>query len=137
MLMVHLAAITVVVGMIAVLDLRLLGVASRKCAVTDLSREVLPWTWGAFLVSAVTGALLFTGQAVNYFNNHAFRMKFLLMALAGLNMLWFQLITYRGVTTWDRDAPVPLPAKVAGAVSLAAWLAVVAYGRWTAYYMLS
>jgi len=136
LLMLHMAAITVVFGMIAVVDLRLLGVASRRSAVTDLCREALPWTWWAFAISAVTGVLLFTTQPVKYVGNHAFQMKFLLMALAGINMLVFQLIIYRGVAAWDRDAAVPLAGKLAGGISLAAWLAIVAYGRWTAYYML-
>ena|SRR5437899_438458 len=135
-LMLHMAAITVVFGMIAVVDLRLLGLASRKCAVTDLCREALPWTWGAFVVSVFTGVLLFVAQPVKYVDNHAFQMKFLLMGLAGINMLAFQLVTYRGVAAWDRDAAVPLAGKLAGAISLAAWIAVVAYGRWTAYFMV-
>ena len=75
-------------------------------------------------------------QPVKYLGNHAFQMKFLLMALAGLNMLAFQFITYRGVSAWDRDAAVPLAGKLAGAISLAAWIAIIAYGRWTAYLML-
>jgi len=136
LLMLHMAAVTIVVGMIAIVDLRLLGLASRKSAVTDLCRESLPWTWAAFAVSVVTGVLLFMSQPVKYLGNHAFQMKFLLMALAGLNMLAFQFITYRGVSAWDRDAAVPLAGKLAGAISLAAWIAIIAYGRWTAYLML-
>jgi hypothetical protein len=46
----------------------------------------------------------------------------------------FQLITYRGVAAWDRGR-IPLAARLAGAISLACWTAVVAFGRWTAYYM--
>ena len=135
-LTVHLVAVAVVFGMIAVVDLRLLGLASTKCAVTDLCREALPWTWGAFALSAITGALLFMGQPVKYWDNQAFRLKFAVMALAGINMLVFQLITYRDVARWDRDAAVPLAGKLAGAVSLGCWIAVVAYARWTAYVML-
>jgi hypothetical protein len=136
LLMLHVAAVAVVFGMIAVVDLRLLGLASTKCAVTDLCREALPWTWGAFAVSAITGGLLFMGQPVMYWDNQAFRMKFAVMALAGINMLVFQLVTYRDVSRWDRDAAVPLAGKLAGAISLASWVAVVAYARWTAYLVL-
>ena len=70
--MFHVAAISVVFGMIAVLDLRLIGIAFKDYAVTDLSRQVLPWTWVAFAVAAVTGALMFSGQAVKYSANFAF-----------------------------------------------------------------
>jgi hypothetical protein len=57
------------------------------------------------------------------------------MALAGINMLIFHFITYRGVSDWDRNAAVPMAAKFAGGISLVAWLVVVAYGRWTGYTM--
>ncbi len=132
--MVHIAAISVVFGMIAVVDLRLLGIASKDCAVTDICRQALPWTWVAFEIAALTGVLMFTGQAVKYYNNYAFRMKLLLLLAAGINMLVFHYITYRGVAKWDRAA-APLSARLAGAISLACWIAIVAYGRWTAYYM--
>jgi hypothetical protein len=61
-------------------------------------------------------------------------MKFALMLLAGINVLVFHYIIYRGVAKWDRAAG-PVSARLAGAVSLACWIAIVAYGRWTAYYM--
>jgi hypothetical protein len=134
-LMIHVTAVALVVGMIAIVDLRLLGFASRKSAVSALCREVLPWTWAAFAVSAITGAVLFLAQPVKYFGNFAFQMKFAVLVLAAINMLVFQLITYRGVAAWDRNAAIPLAARLAGAISLLSWIAVVAYGRWTAYFM--
>jgi hypothetical protein len=134
-LMLHLIAVTMVFGLIAVVDLRLMGLASRSSAVTDLHHDVIPWTWVAFAISAITGTLIFTGQAVKYFDNYAFQMKFLLMALAGINMLVFQFIVFRNVATWDRNAPVPIAGKIAGLISLICWIAVIAYGRWTAYFI--
>jgi len=133
--MVHIASISVVFGMIAVLDLRLVGVALRDHPVTELSRQVLPWTWGAFAIAVISGVLMFTGQAAKYAVNFAFLMKLAVMALAAINVLAFHFITYRGVAKWDRDAAVPLAGKIAGTISLLCWIAVVCYGRFTAYYM--
>jgi uncharacterized protein DUF6644 len=133
--MFHVASVSVVFGMIAVLDLRLTGLAFTDFSVTDLSRQVLPWTWTAFAIAALTGALMFSGQAVKYSVNFAFLVKIALMALAGLNVLAFHFITYRGVAKWDRGVPAPWAAKFAGALSLVIWVAVAAYGRFTAYYM--
>jgi len=133
--MFHVAAVSVVFGMIAVLDLRLSGAAFTDFSVTDLSRQVLPWTWAAFVVAALTGMLMFIGQAVKYSVNFAFLVKIALMALAGLNMLVFHFITFRGVAKWDHGVPVPWSARLAGALSLLIWIAVAAYGRFTAYYM--
>jgi uncharacterized protein DUF6644 len=134
--MVHVTAIAVVVGMITIMDLRLLGLASVRRSVTDLYREVVPVTWGAFAVAATTGALMFISQPVKYYGNDAFRLKIALLILAAVNMLGFRFFTYRGVSTWDRDSAVPLAGKLAGAVSLLCWIAIVASARWTAYFML-
>jgi hypothetical protein len=133
--MLHIASISVVFGMIAMLDLRLIGVALRNHPITELSRQVLPWTWAAFAIAAITGVLMFTGQAAKYAVNFAFLVKLGVLALAAANMLAFHFITYRGVAKWDRDAAVPLAGRIAGAISLLCWIAVVCYGRFTAYYM--
>jgi hypothetical protein len=133
--MFHVAAVAVVFGMIAILDLRLTGMAFLDFSVTDLSRQILPWTWTAFVIAAITGVLMFTGQAVKYAMNFAFLVKLALMAIAGLNVLAFHFITYQGVARWDHGVPAPWSAKLAGALSFMIWIAVAAYGRFTAYYM--
>jgi hypothetical protein len=53
----HVLAIALVVGTISIVDLRLIGLASRNRAVTILMREVLPYTWIAFGVAIITGLL--------------------------------------------------------------------------------
>jgi hypothetical protein len=135
LLMLHVAAAVVVFGMILVVDLRLMGIASTDCSVTDLCREALPWTWTAFIIAAITGVLLFTGQPVKYSVNYAFQAKVALLVLAGINMLVFQFMTIRSVARWNGAARLPLAARLAGAISLTCWIAVVAYGRWTAFVM--
>ena len=134
--MVHVAAISAVVGMIAVLDLRLLGLASTRCKVTDLYREVVPITWAAFAVAVPTGLLMFIGQAVKYSGNVAFRLKVALLILAAINMLTFRYFVFPGVAAWDHEKTVPVAGKIAGAVSLLSWISIVAAARWIGYFML-
>src|SRR3954462_8001352 len=83
---VHVLAITLVLGSIAVADLRLLGLASVKRPGTQLLNDVLPVTWVAFVVAAITGSAMFTSNAVEYSHNTPFQLKMLMMVLAGLNM---------------------------------------------------
>jgi hypothetical protein len=90
-----------VFGTIAIIDLRLLGLASTKRSYTELARELLPWTWGAFFVSAACGAILILSRPAGYFENADFRLKFVCMGLAFVNMLVFQLITSKSVSKWD------------------------------------
>jgi hypothetical protein len=130
---VHVLAITLVLGTIVVVDLRLLGVASRGRPVSRLIREVLPITWVAFAVAVITGATLFTSNALEYARNFPFQMKMLLMLLAGLNMLVFHFVTYRSVGEWDEAPGTPFAARFAGGFSIAVWLGIVAFGRWIGF----
>src|SRR5205085_2574301 len=121
---VHVLGISLVVGSIAMLDLRLLGVLYRDRRVTDLARETLPWTWSGFVVAVVAGMLLFLSQPTKYYVNPPFLMKFLLIALAGVNMGVFHRFSYRRVAEWDLRRSPPISAKLAGALSLTLWLGV-------------
>jgi hypothetical protein len=131
--LIHVFAISLVIGTIAIVDSRLLGLASVRRPFTELAGAVLPLTWAAFALAVMAGSLLFISQATAYFANTAFRIKMLLIVLAGINMLIFELITVRGVQDWDRE-PVPAPAaRLAGGISIACWVLVVIFGRWTGF----
>jgi uncharacterized membrane protein YidH (DUF202 family) len=130
---VHVLAITLVLGSIAIVDLRLLGIASRGRPVSRLIREVLPVTWCAFAVAVLTGGTLFTSNAVAYSKNFPFQMKMALMLLAGLNMIVFHVVTYRSVGEWDEAPRTPFAARFAGAFSITIWLGIVAFGRWIGF----
>src|SRR6185437_7450579 len=106
-------------------DLRLLSVASRNRSVSQLSNDVLPITWTAFCLAAVSGGLMFSSKAVEYLANWPFRIKMALLALAGLNMIYFHFMTYRTVHKWDSADPAPSAARFAGALSLTFWIGVV------------
>jgi hypothetical protein len=129
----HVLALALVFGSVTMVDLRLLGLASRQVSAEKLAREVLPWTWGAFVLAAIFGSLMFISKAQVYFHNFEFRMKFLAMFLAGINMVVFQLGTFRHVASWDRRQPPPAAARIAGGLSLLLWVLVVFYGRWVGF----
>jgi len=132
---VHVLAIVTVVGTITVWDLRLLGLAWRRRAIGQLRREVVPITWIAFVISAITGLLLFSSNAVKYSHNTFFLAKMALLVLALVNVLIFDVITAKGMARWN-DAPrPPAPAALSGAVSLAVWVAVIVCGRWIGFTM--
>ena len=132
---VHVLALTLVVGSIFIVDLRLVGVAWRNRAISKLSEEILPFTWTAFVLAAITGLLLFASNAVKYTHNIFFLSKMALLVLAFLNMLVFQYITSRGIESWDVAPRVPASVRLAGFISLAVWIAIIACGRWIGFTM--
>lgn len=129
----HVICLGVTFGSIVMVDLRLLGLTSRVGSVSRLSREVLPYTWTAFMLAVVTGSVLFTAHPEQYFANLQFRLKFLCMFLAGVNMLVFHFGIYRRVLEWDDRLPPPAAARAAGALSILLWLGVVFFGRWIGF----
>lgn len=126
---IHVVALITVVGTIAMMDLRLLGWANMSSKVSALSDELLKWTWGAFILAAITGSLLFISKASTYMVNPYFLIKMGLLALAGLNMLFFHYVTFKTVGEWDSSPTLPGGAKLAGALSLIFWGVIVFMGR--------
>ncbi len=125
---IHVFALAVVLGSIAIVDLRLLGWASKGRPASALIHSMLPWTWAAFGLAVASGSLLFTSRAADYIALPAFNAKFVFMALAGLNMVVFHLVTQRNMAKWDTGKPAT-GARVAGALSLLFWGAIIVCGR--------
>ena len=130
---VHVLAIVLVVGTISIVDLRLLGLASGNRQAARLMRDVLPYTWGMFVVAVITGGLLFSSNAVNYAYNFFFQGKMVLLVAAGLNMAVFHLFGARDIERWGVAGRTPRGAKAAGGISLLLWVAVVVFGRWIGF----
>lgn len=126
---IHVVGLALVFGTIAILDLRLLGKASVERPVSRLMSDLLKWTWAAFAVTAVTGGLMFSTNAIVYFHNTYFRIKMALLVLAAVNMLVFELTARKTLAEWDRAATTPRVAKIVATVSLIIWVGVIAAGR--------
>jgi hypothetical protein len=127
---IHVLTATFVVGSILMVDLRLLGLAGRRYAVSRMTAEVVPWTLGAAVVSIVTGVGLFSTRASHYVTNSAFQFKIALLVLAGLNMLFFHFVTARRLGENSLEGSTSSAARTSGAVSLFLWLGVLLSGRW-------
>jgi hypothetical protein len=128
----HVVALALVAGTIFLVDTRLLGITSLNLRYTYISERLLPWTWVAFVCAVITGSLLFMANAVTYYSNTPFRIKMVLLLLAGFNMLYFQLVTFRSVANWDSGRPVGA-ARLSAAISLGLWCSVIAAGRWIGF----
>ncbi len=128
----HVLAIALVVGSIATVDLRLLGLARRDEPAWTVAAKALPWTWTAFGVAVISGSLLFSSAAVKYIGTTAFIIKLSLLLVAGVNMVVFHIGAGRAIGDWD-PVRTPRGAKLAGGLSLAIWIGVVAAGRWIGF----
>ena len=129
----HVLALCLFLGLIALLDLRLVGVGLRGVPVSEVAGRLLPWALFGFSLMLVSGLLLFYSGPVKAASNIFFRIKMLLIVLTGLNALLFHFTIYKRVASWDNAPSPPLRAKVAGVLSLVLWSGVVICGRMQAY----
>jgi hypothetical protein len=131
---VHVLALALMAGTIAIVDLRLLDLVLVNVPASEIERRVVPATWLGFAVMAATGLLLFAAEAVKLEHNPAFLVKLALLGLAGLNMVVFQTFLRPGLAELANPVPTPAAARFGAAASLSLWVAVIAAGRAIAYF---
>lgn len=124
---IHFIGLSLLIGCIGTFDLRLLGVASQ--VPISAMHRLIPWGVAGFLMNLVTGLAFYTTLPRNYTYNPAFQMKLLFMAIAGANVLLFYVGPFRRLRTLGAGEPLPIGAKIAGGVSLVAWIGVLTSGR--------
>jgi hypothetical protein len=123
----HFIGLCLLVGCIGAFDLRLLGVMKR--VPIAIVHQFIPWGIAGFVLNLCTGLMFLLTEPDQYIYNPSFHLKVGAMAIAGVNAGLFYLTSYRQVFTAGASPEAPLHAKVIAAVSLGAWLTVIACGR--------
>jgi len=124
----HFIGMMLLVGIVGVLDLRMLGVAPE--IVPGPFERLIPWAIGGFVVNLITGFLFFTGDPFQYIHNTVFWLKLLFIVLAGINALAFYVTGIaRRVDALAPGEAAPPVAKFIAATSLILWIGVIYWGR--------
>jgi hypothetical protein len=124
----HFMGLALVIGVVGVLDLRMLGMA-KELPLGPLHR-LMPFAILGFTINLITGVLFFVGEPSQYIHNVAFGLKLLFIGLAGVNVILFYVSgLYRRVDGVGAGRDCPWPAKAAAAASLLLWIGVMYWGR--------
>jgi hypothetical protein len=128
----HIVGIALLFGAIVPLDLRLIGFW-RSVPIRTLQRILVPVAVTGLVLAVTAGLLLFSVRAVQYGATAVFQVKLALILCAVANALLL-----RRAVEWEasRDiagAAPPRRLRVAGGVSIALWLLVIACGRTIAF----
>jgi uncharacterized membrane protein len=129
---VHFIGLSLLVGTIALFDLRLLGMAKR-IPIAAL-HKLIPWGVLGYGINVVSGSMFLMTEPDQYIYNPAFQFKLLFMALAGVNVLAFYLAVYPRAMTVRASGEAPRSAKIIAAASLCLWVAVIVCGRLLTFY---
>jgi hypothetical protein len=124
----HSAGLAIMVGLSAVVSIRLLGFA-RDVPLAGL-RKVLPWIWFGFWVNAASGVLLIVSEPSRMLTNQIFVVKMALIACAVITIvLMGRILRSRSAESDSLTART----KTVAMASLALWVAATTAGRLTAY----
>ena len=123
----HFLGMSLLAGTIVMFDLRLLGFA-RAVPVRAMHR-LIPLGISGFLLNMTTGVCFICAFPDQYLFNAAFRWKVVFIMVAGLNVLFFYTRVFRRIEAESENVPPRFAARLAGGVSLAAWVGVMSAGR--------
>ena len=129
----HVLTLMLFVGMLIMVDLRMLGLAFRNTPVSEMTARLLPWSVAGFVIMVATGILLFYAIPVRTAHSVWFRVKVILLIIAGINAWWFHKRVSQDRERWDNQPKPPLNVRLTAGLSLATWSGVIIAGRMIAY----
>ena len=124
---IHILGFALSIGTIAIVDLRLLGLALQRHTSRELAKSLAPWTLIGLVVMLVSGPLIFSSDPNMYLRNISFRFKMVALLVAIL----YNYTVHRWVVMQE---PAPAAGKLVGVVSIAVWVSVVAGGLFIAFF---
>lgn len=134
-LVIHFIGLSLLLGGIGIVDMRLLGFPRQLPIAAAM--KFLPIAIIGFLINLLTGITMVSYDAVDYWLNPAFKVKMVLLLVAGLNALWFTLAEHRHVLSQPNDWKTSMAVRSSAALSLLLWFAIIYWGRMIVAYQAS
>ena len=131
LLSLHIVGLSIIVGVTAMLDLRLLG--SFKGLRIDSFLDAMKFAWAGLAINATSGVLLFTSQASFFVTSTPFLSKISLIAAGVILSVIIQRKLRAVRDSGDASIVDGAACKLLAASSLAAWIGAIVTGRLIAY----
>lgn len=109
------------IGSMAVVDLRVMGVAARKRSLADLAEQLYPWAWTGMALAIVSGFFMFATDAGDWAPDRVFHVKLAMMAISIVLAVLVQILAPK----WSAAPEIPTWAKVLAAVALLFWIGTI------------
>ncbi len=123
----HIAAFAWSIGLIALVDFRMLGVGLKRETVPQVAKATAPWTLLGLAVVLLSGPILFLSDARMYLHNPSFQFKISALVIA----IIFNYTIHRKVAMSDNSSAGV--RVVVGVISLLLWVSVVFGGLFIAF----
>jgi len=122
----HITSSALSIGMIALVDLRLLGLAFKRQTAGQLVKDTGLWTLAGLIIVIISGLLIFSSDPIRYLYNSGYRDKMTLLLLA----IIFNYTIHRKIALSNSSG---MAAKLVGAISLLLWISVPFGGIWISF----
>jgi hypothetical protein len=122
----HITSFALSIGTIALVDLRLLGLAMKHQTPGQLVKDTGLWTLAGLIIVIISGLLIFSSDPLRYLYNSGFQYKIGVLVLA----IIFNYTIHNRVALSN---PSPLTGKLVGAISLLLWVLVPFGGIWISF----
>lgn len=109
------------IGSMAVVDLRVMGVAARKRNLADLAEQLYPWAWTGLALAILSGFLMFATDAGDWAPDPIFHWKLVLIAFSIEHAILVRFL----VPSWAAAPEIPTWAKYFAAVCLLLWIGTI------------
>ena len=129
----HVITLMVFLGMLFVIDLRMLGAIFPKVPASIIAQRLDKPMMIGFAMMLITGFLLYYAIPVRTTQSLWFRIKVVLLIVAGINAFLFRAKMQASSSSWDLDPIPPKRIRVGAMLSLVLWAGVVITGRTIAY----
>ena len=131
MLSLHAVGMAIAIGLILVMNLRLLGLF-EFVSYRFLQRALIA-AWAGLTVNFLSGTALFIPRGVEYVGDRAFLTKIALILIGVSTTAALHSRLKRESLKWQADDAVSVDTKLWAAASLVIWFGAIASGRLIAY----
>lgn len=129
----HVLSLTLSLGLLFFIDLRMLGIALPQVPASIVARRLQWPMFIGFGLMVASGLLLFYAIPVRSAQSVWFRVKLLLLLAAAANAWLFHRRMKQSVAAWDGAGIAPRTLRIGALLSLVFWTLIVVCGRLIAY----
>jgi hypothetical protein len=122
----HITSFALSIGTIAIVDLRLLGLALKNQTAGQLLKDTGLWTLAGLIIVIISGLLIFSSDPLRYAYNSGFQWKIAVLVVA----IVYNYTIHRKVALSNFS---PMAGKLVGAISLLLWVLVPFGGIWISF----
>jgi len=130
---IHIISVCVLFTAAILISARLLTAESGGRTVSELTRTLIPWMWGALAVLLLTGAIQTIAEPVRQFVTPVFWAKMFMIVVVIAMTTVFTAKVRANAKAWDAAASRPPGARLFAVTSIVLWVAIIVCGRFIGY----